>query len=322
MLKKDEPITVLSLFDGCSAAFLALERAGYTIKKYYSSEIDKNALAVQSYHYSADTRFHQVGDVRTAWEPEFFDVDLIIMGSPCTQLSSVNKNDRSGLEGKDSKLFFDALKIIQLIAVFHTRPKVFFIAENVASMSKINRDAMTSALTDVFPDTRLLKIDSAIVAPAHRRRLYWTNLPNASVPKETGVKFQDILVNGYTDKVKANVLLSSNVTATNGIFRHYKMDMGNIIFKEAEFAQLPTQEKFLAYPDILKGSGYDGRARGNNDEYAFPNGCYRVPSVLERERMMTFPDGYISEVPNVSRTEKNKILGLSFTVGVVAHLLR
>ena len=36
---------------------------------------------------------------------------------------------------------------------------------------------------------------------------------------------------------------------------------------------------------------------------------------------MTYPDGYIGDVPNVSRTEKNKILGLSFTVGLISHLL-
>ena len=321
MLKKDQPITVLSLFDGCSAAFLALERAGYTIKKYYSSEIDKNVLAVQNHHYSADTRFHQVGDVRTAWEPDFFDVDLIIMGSPCTQLSSVNPKDRSGLEGKDSKLFYDALKLVQRIAVFHSSPKLYFLAENVASMSKANRNTMTEALKQIFPDIRLLKIDSALVAPAHRRRLYWTNIPTASVPKPTGKKFQDVLVNGFTEKEKANVLLSGNVTATNGIFRHYKMNMGNVIFKDKDFARLPTEEKLHRYSAILKESTYNGSARGNKDEYAFPNGCYRSPSVLERERLMTFPDGYISGIPCVSRTEKNKILGLSFTVDVIAHLL-
>jgi len=322
MLKKDQPITVLSLFDGCSAAFLALERAGYTIKKYYSSEIDKNAIAIQDYHYSADTRFVKIGDVRNLWSIDYLDVDIIIMGSPCTQLSSVNIKDRSGLEGKDSKLFYVALKLIGEINFLQDSGKsLYFLAENVASMSKANRNAITHELQAIFPDTKMLKIDSALVAPAHRRRLYWTNLPTASIPNPTGKKFQDVLVNGFTEKEKANVLLSGNVTATNGIFRHYKMNMGNVIFKDGDFACLPIKEKLLAYSAILKQSTYNGRARGNKDEYAFPNGCYRSPSVLERERLMTFPDGYISGVPGVSRTEKNKILGLSFTVDVIAHLL-
>ncbi len=321
---ENDGITVLSLFDGCSAAYLALEKAGFKIKDYYSCEIDKNALAVQNYHYSGNTNFHQIGDVRDLVysSPDYFHVDLIIMGSPCTQLSSVNTKDRSGLDGPDSKLFFDALKVIEMIAVFHTSKKLYFLAENVASMSKVNRDIITNSLKEIIPNTKMLKIDSALLAPAHRRRLYWTNIPNVSTPKTSGKNYQDIVVNGYVDKEKANVLLSSNVTATNGIHRYYKMGMGNIVFKDKDFAALPPDEKLLLYPTILKECGYNGKLRLKANEYEFPNGCYRLPSVLERERMMTIPDGYISDVPNVSKTEKNKILGLSFTVDVIAHLLK
>ena len=119
---------------------MALERAGIKIKNYYSSEIDKHAIAVQDFHYSGDSRFHKIGDVRKINPCDYFDTDLIIFGSPCTQLSSVNTKDRSGLEGKDSKLFFDALKMIDEIAIFHTSKKPYFLMENVASMTKKNRD--------------------------------------------------------------------------------------------------------------------------------------------------------------------------------------
>jgi len=61
-----------------------------------------------------------------------------------------------------------------------------------------------------------------------------------------------ILVNGYVDRDKANVLLSGNVTLTNGIFRHYKMNMGNLIFRDKLFAELPTQQKLMQYPKILE----------------------------------------------------------------------
>lgn len=320
----EDGINVLSLFDGCSAAYQALEKAGFKIKNYYSCEIDKNAIAVQNYHYSGKTNFHQVGDIRKLIysTPDFFHVDLIIMGSPCTQLSSVNTKDRSGLEGPDSKLFFDALKIIKEIAVFHTSDKLYFLAENVASMSNENRDIITNSLNKIFSDTQLLKIDSALLAPAHRRRYYWTNIPNVTVPQPNGESYQDIIINGYVDKEKANVLLSSNVTLTNGINRYYKMDIGNIVFKSKKFAELPVKEKLLLYPNILKESGYNGKRKIQTSEYNFPNGCYRLPSILEKERMMTIPDGYIGNVSNISKTEKNKILGLSFTVDVVAHLLK
>ena len=315
-------INVLSLFDGCSAAYLALERAGFKINNYCSSEIDKHCIAVQNYHYSGNTNFHQIGDVRRINAMNYLDVDLVIFGSPCTQLSSINSKDRSGLEGPDSSLFFDALRILNQINIFqYSNKKLYFLMENVASMTNKDRDKITNELREIFPDLQLLKIDSALVAPAHRRRLYWTNIPNVTVPLANGKSYQDILVNGYVDREKANVLLSGDVTLTSGINRHYDMNMGNIIFKDKEFAELSTDEKLLRYPDILKESGYISKKGLIKSQYDFPNGCYRVPSVLERERMMTFPDGYINDVMNVQKSEKKKILGLSFTVDIVVHLL-
>ena len=135
------------------------------------------------------------------------------------------------------------------------------------------------------------------------------------------ITFQDILENGFADREKANVLLSTNVTLTNGIFRYYKRNIGNIVFKNKSFAELPLEEKLIIYPEILRNSGYNGKAKSITDEYSFPNNAYRLPSVLELERLMSFPDGYISSVPNISRTEKKKIIGLSFTMNVVSHLV-
>jgi DNA (cytosine-5)-methyltransferase 3A len=143
-----------------------------------------------------------------------------------------------------------------------------------------------------------------------------------TVPHEIQSDFQDVLVNGFTDKKKANVILSNNVTLTNGLTRHYKRSIGNVVYQSEEFAKLPTEQKLLEYSVILKNSGYKGKAGSVPDEYAYPNGCYRLPSVLEQERMMTIPEGHVSYVSDVSRTEKQKAIGLSFTVDVVAHLLK
>ena len=315
-------ITVLSLFDGCSAAYLALEKAGFKINNYYSSEIDKHCLAVQKHHYADNPNFHQIGDVRFINPMDYIDVDLIIFGSPCTQLSSVNPKDRSGLDGPDSSLFYNALEILKLISIFKPHyEKLFFLMENVASMPLKDKDKITEELRELMPTTEMYKIDSAVMAPAHRRRLYWSNIPNVSNPEPCGISYQDILVNGYVDKDKANVLLSSDVTQTNGIRRYYSMNIGNIIFRDKEFAELPIAEKLQRYPAILKESGYNSKKGFKQSDYDFVNGCYRLPSVLERERMMTIPDCYVSGVPNIPKSEQKKILGLSFTVDVVSHIL-
>jgi site-specific DNA-cytosine methylase len=318
-----EGINVLSLFDGISCGKLALEKAGIKINKYYSSEICPHALAIQNHHYSGDTNFIQLGDVCKIDGIELTnEIDLVVFGSPCTNLSSINPVDRRGLEGPESKLFYEAKRIIRDIYIFApTNKKLYFLMENVASMTAKDRDAITNELYEIFPDVKLVKINSADISPANRRRLYWTNIPNVGVPEPKPVKYQDVVVNGYVDKEKANVLLGSNCTLTNGIFRYYKMNIGNLIYKDKTFAEQPTEQKLLEYPFLLHNSGYIGKSRLGFDEYDFPNGCYRLPSVLESERLMTIPDGYVSEVPHVSKTNKLKAIGLSMTVDVIAHLL-
>jgi len=318
-----EGINVLSLFDGISCAKLALEKAGIKINKYYSSEICPHALAIQNHHYSGDTNYIQLGDVCKIKGIELSDeIDLIIQGPPCTQLTSVNSKDRSGLVGADSRLFYESLRILkELKSNRHSDKKIYFLMENVWSMGKKDKDEITKELTSVFEDTQLVMINSADVAPANRRRLYWTNIPNVGVPEPVEIKYQDIIVNGYVDKDKANVLLGSNITLTNGIFRYYKMNIGNLIYKDKEFAELSTEQKLLAYPFILHKSGYMGKPRSGFGEYDFPNECYRLPSVLECERLMTIPDGYVSDVPSVSKTNKLKAIGLAMTVDVIASLV-
>ncbi|MGQ2985371.1 DNA cytosine methyltransferase [Flavobacterium sp.] len=320
-----EGINVFSLFDGISCARLALEKAGIKINKYYSSEIDKSALKIQEHHYGSDPKFIQLGDVRNIKGLDLADeIDLVVMGSPCTNLSSINPIDRRGLEGSESKLFYEAIRIIKEIFIFQPyHKKLYFLMENVASMKAVDRDKITEELSNIFEDeVQLLKIDSALLAPAHRRRLYWTNIPNVSVPEPVGLNYADILENGYVDRDKANVLLSGNVTLTNGLLRHFKMSIGNIIYKDKDFAELSTEEKLLRYPQILANSGYQGKARDIKNDLDFPNGCYRHPTIREYSRMMTIPDNYVDGVSGVSKTEKQKTLGLAFTVDVVAHLFQ
>ncbi len=318
-----EGLNVLSLFDGISCAKLALEKAGIKINKYYSSEICPHALAIQNHHYSGDTNHIQLGDVCKIDGLDLCDeIDLIIFGSPCTNLTSINSKDRRGLEGSESKLFYKALQILKEIYAFSaSNKKIYFLMENVASMTNKDRNIITEELTNVFKDTQLVKINSSLVSPANRRRLYWSNIPNIGVPEPKPIKYQDIVVNGYVDREKANVLLGSNCTLTNGIFRFYKMNIGNIIFKDEEFANQSTENKLLQYPFILHKSGYKGKSRSVFSEYDFPNGCYRLPSILESERLMTIPDGYVSDVPNVSKTNKIKAIGLAMTVDVIAGLV-
>ena len=54
-------LKILSLFDGIACARVALERAGIPVEKYYTSEIEKDAIKIAQKNYPDIV---QLGDVR------------------------------------------------------------------------------------------------------------------------------------------------------------------------------------------------------------------------------------------------------------------
>lgn len=142
---------ILSLFDGISCARVALERAGIPIELYYASEVDKYAIQIAQKNYP-DTV--QVGDIRKLGKENPYpsellngECDLIIFGSPCTNLSIAKKN-REGLQGRESGLFFEAIRIM-----YDLKPK-YFLMENVASMSKESKKEITATFQKYLTDVK------------------------------------------------------------------------------------------------------------------------------------------------------------------------
>lgn len=216
---------ILSLFDGISCGQIALNRAGIEYDNYYASEIEPNAIKVTQANYPKTV---QLGDVRTLDFTKFENVDLLIGGSPCQDLS-IAKADREGLSGQRSNLFYrfvDALK--------QTKPK-YFIFENVASMSVTERDKITEIL-GVEP----ILINSALVSAQSRKRLYWTNIKGLKQPKDRQIFLKDIIESGliYDDK---SYCITSN----------YAKKTWNSDFKKrrASFVCMPVVER-------VSGGGY------------------------------------------------------------------
>ena len=161
-------INVLSLFDGISVAQLALTQLNIPINNYFSSEIDNNAKKVTQHHFPGTI---QLGDVREIDGTTLPQIDLMIFGSPCQDLSSMRK-DRAGLAGEKSGLFFEALRILKEV-----KPK-YFLMENVGSMPKYDKKEI-SDLLGVKP----IQINSNLLTGQNRNRIYWTNIPNVTIPE-------------------------------------------------------------------------------------------------------------------------------------------
>lgn len=208
---------VLSLFDGISCGRLALERAGIPVEKYYASEIDKYAIQVAQKNYP-DTI--QVGDVNKLNYLELLDVDMIIGGSPCQDLS-IAKQNRQGLRGERSGLFW---KYVEALEVIHPR---WFLLENVASMRNEDRDAITETLKKIYPETECIMINSALVSAQQRKRYYWTNW-HVEQPQDKGILLKDILESGQVIRAgKSHAVISSVGRTTER--EYFKKNQGELV---------------------------------------------------------------------------------------------
>src|SRR3990167_4504307 len=168
---------VLSLFDGISCARVALERVGIPVEVYYASEVDKYAIQIAQKNYTDTLRVGSVVDLQGYLITQ---IDLLIGGSPCQDLSIAKKN-RKGLDGVLSGLFWEYVRLLKEV-----KPK-YFVLENVASMPKEAKDTITKEL-GVEP----IMINAALVSAQNRKRLFWTNIP-VEHPADRGVVVNDII---------------------------------------------------------------------------------------------------------------------------------
>lgn len=159
-------MNVLSLFDGISCGRVALEKAGIKYNKYYASEIDKFPAKIAKLRHE---NIIQLGNVQNVGFIN--DIDLLIGGSPCQDLSRAKSNPE-GLKGNRSSLFWEYVRIKNAI-----NPK-WFLFENVVPANKDDIETISKAL-GVEP----VFINSDLFVPQNRPRLYWTNIPISELPK-------------------------------------------------------------------------------------------------------------------------------------------
>lgn len=113
-------MNVLSLFDGMSCGQIALERCGIKVDKYFAAEIKPHAIKVTKNNYPNTIHIGNVlnvsykNDVLTTENGiyETGKIDLLIGGSPCQDLSAMNKN-KAGLSGSKSSLFWEYVRILK-----------------------------------------------------------------------------------------------------------------------------------------------------------------------------------------------------------------
>lgn len=315
--ERELKMKVLSLFDGISCGRLAFERAGIKVEKYYASEIDKYAIQVAMKNYP-DTI--QIGDVTNLDFNKYIgEVDIIIGGSPCQDLS-IAKQNRQGLHGERSRLFWEYIKALSII-----KPK-YFLLENVASMKNEDRDAITSVLRAIYPETECIMINSALLSAQQRKRYYWTNW-HVEQPQDRGIILGDIIDGALADREKSRSIISSIGRTTNREF--FKKYQGQLSFEPIRSGTLPnlgTGQANRIYSVkgksvCLNALGGGGGAKTGLYKVDLPDGDYIIRKLtpIECERLQTMPDGYTE---GISNTQRYKALGNGWTVDVIAHILK
>ena len=125
----------LSLFSGIEAATQAWQPLGWECVGV--SEIEPFPCAVLAHHYPD---VPNLGDVTKITEQQIKDlgqIDLIVFGSPCQNLSVAG--NRKGFEGEQSSLFYAAMEIIKH-AKRHCKTR-FALWENVPGAFSSNKGA-------------------------------------------------------------------------------------------------------------------------------------------------------------------------------------
>jgi DNA-cytosine methyltransferase len=315
-MENQNGLNVLSLFDGISCCRLALDRAGIKVNKYFASEIDKHAIKVAQHNYPDTIQLGSVIDVKAENLPK---IDLLTGGFCCQSFSFAGK--QLNFDDPRGKLFFECVRLLEEIK--KTNPYVKFLFENVR-MKKEYSDFISEKL-----GVKPLLINSSLVSAQNRWRLYWTNIPNATIPEDRGIFLKDIIEEDYD-----GIFVIPRGGNPGGV-QSYKGKSPSITISSWEhnffiyngaakrtFPRNPTGEKREKRLEIRK----DGKANCVTTHpldsilhKAGTEGSIRAFTPEECEKLQTVPVGYTSVC---SKSQRIKQLGNGWTVSVIAHLFK
>jgi site-specific DNA-cytosine methylase len=285
-------MNVLSLFDGMGCGQIALERVGIEVENYFASEIDKYAIKVTQANYP-NTK--HIGDVTKVKGEDLPKIDLLIGGSPCQGFSFAGK--KLNFDDDRSKLFFEFVRILEDV-----KPK-YFLLENVRM--KQEWQDIVSKILGVKP----ININSSLVSPQNRNRLYWTNIPNIGQPNDMCLEVKDFLITDVEEKYymseKATKLIQDSLNK-----RGHSLNTFNVISSWQKNYTISSKKCSAVTAAMGMGGGHVPMIT------KLP---YRKFTPLEIERMQTVPDNYTF---GVSDTQRYKMLGNGWTVDVIAHIFK
>lgn len=305
---------VLSLFDGISCGYLALQRAGIPIETYYASEIDKTCIKVSQKHFPNIIQLGDVNNWRT-WDIPWKDIDLVMGGFCCQSFSSSGKG--KGFIDARGRLFFCFSDIVKHLRK-ETKGKVLFLGENVR-MRDEHRWVITEEL-GVEP----VEIDSALVSAQTRHRLYWCNW-SVEMPKDKHISLDDILEHdkGWNPEAIRGRYIGVIVGRRIGEDGHRKDYDKNVKITQCLEVRRDKNtvsiKKSNCLTTVMKDNVISSLPPGRYPNAFDMKDKFRHLTPVEMCRLQTLPDDYLDGIaPNTAMS----LAGNGWTVDVIAHLLR
>lgn len=345
-------MNVLSLFDGMSCGRITLSELGIPVEKYYASEVDKFAIKATMQNFP-DTI--QLGDVRELDVSLLDKIDLIIGGSPCTNLSMSGKrkglSTKEGMEVLDLKtylelkengfefegqsyLFWEYIRIYHELIERGDNPKFFL--ENVE---------MGKKWESVFNETigrKGIHINSALVSAQNRRRIYWTDIyDDIPQPEDRGILLRDILEEEVDEKyflsdkmieclkgrVKTEKFSPVQFSPIKFPYEQKARTINTRLFKMGDndnYIQVDNVKKNIRSIDdkahtLLATSHKGAMANGMT---LVDNGNFRIRRLTPTEcaRLQTVPEWYIWD--GISDTQRYKMLGNGWNIETIKHIFK
>lgn len=333
---------VLSLFDGMSVAQQALKELSIPVEIYFASEIDKYAIATTQSNFPNTIQLGNVIGLKLNEE-----IDLLIGGSPCQDLSIAKKN-REGLKGQKSGLFYEYVRIRNEV-----KPK-YFILENVNSMPKEAKEQMSEIL-GVQP----IMINASLVSAQNRKRLFWIGSlqkngtykqVEMSLPEDKGILLKDILEEEVDDKYYLNKEQNERMKYLKGAKTFFSGKKEGAV----EYPMTPNRKSLTLLTSesglnrstncirigllntggqgdrIYSPSGKSVSLSANGGGRGAKTGLYitkqniRKLTPTECLRLQSMPDDYFNKAivnkKPISNTQRYKMCGNAFNCEVIKHI--
>jgi DNA (cytosine-5)-methyltransferase 3A len=323
-------MNVISLFDGMSCGYMALERAGFKVNNYFASEVDKHAIAESTANFPDIAR---IGDVRGVKLHNLKDVDLLIGGSPCQSFSFSGKlagmtttcNEKiltldrylelkeQGFEFKgQSYLFWEFVRCLEELRTHN--PNIKFLLENVV-MKKEWEEIITKTL-GVEP----IKIDSRLVSAQIRKRLYWTNIEGVTQPEDRNIHLEDILEDiDYPFPAAIRGRRLNNGTIVGRRLNDGKRDDYNkdIPISQCLEVRKVSTTKSNCLTTVSKDNVLTPLEPGRYPDAFKDELPFRYYTLTELCRLQTIPDDYFKVS---SLNQAKKMIGNGWNVDTIAHI--